>query len=97
MARALMAAGYRLATVQGHIRDGEAAILYVEVPRKQVQKLIRDVGTIDENCFCVVNDVRVAGLLARNKKLKVSGQNMALARPIPGRAEPPATDAEHRI
>jgi uncharacterized protein YebE (UPF0316 family) len=100
MARALMAAGHHLAMVQGHIRDGEAAILYVEVPRKQVQKLIRDVGTIDENCFCVVNDVRVAGLLARNKNLEVSGQaanaeNMALARRIPGRAEPCATDAEH--
>jgi uncharacterized protein YebE (UPF0316 family) len=61
LAKGLVAAGYRVARVQGHIRDGEVAILYVEIPRKLGQKLIRDAGAIDESCFCVVNDVRQAG------------------------------------
>ena len=67
LARDLIAAGYRLAKVQGHGRDGEVSILYVEIPRKQAQKLIRDAGAFDESCFCIVNDVRLAGFAARQK------------------------------
>ncbi len=61
LAKGLISAGHRVAKVQGHIRDGEASILYVEVPRKQTRKLISEVTAIDETCFCVVNDVRAAG------------------------------------
>jgi uncharacterized protein YebE (UPF0316 family) len=67
LARNLITAGYRLAKVQGHSRDSEVAILYVEIPRKQAQKLIRDAGAFDESCFCLVKDVRVAGFAARQK------------------------------
>src|SRR5882762_11186625 len=42
LAKGLISAGYRVAEVQGHIRDGEASILYVEVPRKQTRKLISE-------------------------------------------------------
>ena len=60
LAKGLVSAGYRVAKVQGPIRDGEASILYVEVLRKHTRKLISDAAAIDETCFCVVNDVRVA-------------------------------------
>ena len=67
LAKELVAAGYRVAKVQGHARDGEVSILYIEVPRKQVRELIRDVGEIDEACFCVVNDVREAAFVGHHK------------------------------
>lgn len=60
LAQALSAAGYRVAHVNGHVRDGEVSILYVEVPRKRARKLIRQAAGIDESCFCVVNDVRMS-------------------------------------
>src|SRR5262245_45280020 len=58
LVKALASAGYRVAKVEAHVRDGDMTLLYVEVPRKQTPKLIRDAGEIDEDCFCVVNDVR---------------------------------------
>jgi uncharacterized protein YebE (UPF0316 family) len=63
VAKSLISAGYRVAKVEGHIRDGEVSILYMEVPRKQTRKLISDAAAIDETCFYVVNDVRVARYL----------------------------------
>jgi hypothetical protein len=66
MARALISAGYRVAKVDGHTREGDVAILYVEVPRKQTRKLIREAGIIDETCFCIVNDIRTADFAARS-------------------------------
>src|SRR5258705_11499197 len=38
----------------------QMTILHVEVPRKRARSLIRDAWAIDEACFCIVNDVRVA-------------------------------------
>jgi uncharacterized protein YebE (UPF0316 family) len=64
LALALSTAGYRVAQVHEHLRDGEGgrmSILYVELPRKQVRLLMRDAAAIDERCYCVVNDVRAAG------------------------------------
>lgn len=60
LARLLRAAGYRLAEVKGHARDCDLTLLFVETPRRQTQKLIHDASAVDENCFCLVNDVRVA-------------------------------------
>jgi uncharacterized protein YebE (UPF0316 family) len=68
LAKALAEAGYRVATVQGHIRDGDLTILYIEVPRKRARKLIGDAGAIDETCFCIVNDARVSGFAALHVK-----------------------------
>src|SRR6266581_7202236 len=39
LAKALILAGYRVAKVEGQSRDGNLAILYVEVLRKQAPKL----------------------------------------------------------
>jgi uncharacterized protein YebE (UPF0316 family) len=66
LAKALILAGYRVAKVQGHSRDGDVTILYVEVPRKQTRKLISEAAAIDETCFCVVNDVKAAGFAKRS-------------------------------
>ena len=67
LAKVLRASGYRLAEVKGHARDGDLTILYVEIPRRQTQKLIRDAGAVDDSCFCIVNDVRVAQFTSRRK------------------------------
>jgi uncharacterized protein YebE (UPF0316 family) len=66
LARALTTAGYRVAQVHEHLRDigggeGLMSIVYVELPRRQVRMLIRDAADIDERCYYVVNDVRIAG------------------------------------
>jgi uncharacterized protein YebE (UPF0316 family) len=60
LAKALRAAGHRLAEVKGHTRDGDLTILFVETPRRLAQKLVRNASAVDKNCFCMVNDVRVA-------------------------------------
>jgi uncharacterized protein YebE (UPF0316 family) len=72
LAKALTESGYRVAKVEAHVRDGDTTILYVEVSRKRAPKLIREAGKIDENCFCVVNDVRVARYLKWVPNLKTN-------------------------
>lgn len=62
---ALADAGYRLAQVTGHVRDGDLAILHVEVPRKRSRNLIQYVRTIDADCFCIIKDVRMANYLSQ--------------------------------
>jgi uncharacterized protein YebE (UPF0316 family) len=65
LANGLRAVGYRFAEVKGHARDGDLTILYVDIPRREAPKLIRDAGAVDDSCFCIVNDVHVARLAAR--------------------------------
>jgi uncharacterized protein YebE (UPF0316 family) len=60
LAEALRAAGYRLAEVKGHSQNGDLAILYVETPRRLTRTLVRDASAVDDQCFCIVHDVRVA-------------------------------------
>ena len=67
LANVMRAAGYRVAEVHGHSRDGDLTIVYVEIPRRQAHKLIRDAGAVDDTCFCIVNDVRVARFAARRR------------------------------
>jgi uncharacterized protein YebE (UPF0316 family) len=67
LARSLRASGYRLAEVKGHAPDGDMTLLYVEIPRRQAQTLLHDAKTVDDSCFCIFNDVRVAQFAARRK------------------------------
>jgi len=67
LAKVLRAAGYRLVEVKGHTREGDLTILYVEIPRRQARKLIHDAGAIDDTCFCIVNDVRMARFAAHRR------------------------------
>ena len=61
---ALADAGYRLAQVTAHVRDGDLAILHVEVPRKRSRNVIQHVSAVDADCFCIINDVRMAKYLS---------------------------------
>src|SRR5215475_11580242 len=38
LTKALTEAGYRVAKVEAHVRDGDMTLLYVEVPRKQTRR-----------------------------------------------------------
>jgi uncharacterized protein YebE (UPF0316 family) len=58
--RALRDTGYRVAEVNAHVRDGDLAILIVEIARKHAGSLLRNVALLDPSCFCVINDVRLA-------------------------------------
>lgn len=60
LATSLRATGYRLTEANGHGRAGDLAILYVLVPRRNVRALLDRARAVDENCFWVVNDVRMA-------------------------------------
>src|SRR5215469_7416710 len=62
--KALADTGCRLVEVNAHGSDGDLAILQVEVPRKWAHSLIQYARAIDPNCFCIVNDVRMAQFLA---------------------------------
>ena len=70
MVAGLTAAGYRLTQVQAHIINKDVSIVYVDVPRKRAQELIRAAIEIDESCFCIVNDVREAGFIPINTTTK---------------------------
>jgi uncharacterized protein YebE (UPF0316 family) len=72
LAKALVSAGYRLAAVHSHARNGDMTILYVEVLRKHAQKLIHDARAIDETCFYVLNDLRAAGYVDRSLSPKTN-------------------------
>jgi uncharacterized protein YebE (UPF0316 family) len=60
LSKALTEAGYRVAEVDAHVRDGDLAILMVEIARKHARSLLRNITTLDPSCFCVINDVRLA-------------------------------------
>jgi uncharacterized protein YebE (UPF0316 family) len=79
LAKMLRAGGYRLAEVKGHTGDGDLSILYVEIPRRQAQKLLRDASGVDERCFCIVHDVRLA---------RYASTGMASSRPRLSQASP---------
>src|SRR5262249_42699319 len=55
LVHALRTAGYRLAEVKGHTRDGDLTLVYVQTPRREAQKLIRDAVAVDDSCFCIIN------------------------------------------
>ena len=67
LAETLTGSGYRVAAVHTQVRGGEMTILHVEVPRKRARTLIRAAGAIDQACFCIVNDVRVAEFVGRRR------------------------------
>jgi uncharacterized protein YebE (UPF0316 family) len=70
LVKALVAIGYKVVTVQAHVYDGDVAILHVSLSRKRMRRLIHDAVAIDETCFCVVNDVRLAGYVAHREVSK---------------------------
>ena len=83
LSRALVGAGYRVARVEAHVRTGDMTILYVEVMRKQSQKLIHEAAAVDPACFCVINDVRASRFVVTGINLKPSHSEAAPQ--VPGR------------
>lgn len=69
LAKALGAAGYRLVEVKGHSREGDLTILHVQIARRDAHQLVRDASALDDSCFCIVNDVRMAGFMSPGKAL----------------------------
>ena len=65
LAKVLRAGNYRVAELKGHTVDGDQTILCVELPRREVQKLIRLASAVDEHCVFIVNDVRLADRAGR--------------------------------
>ncbi len=70
---ALQGAGYRVAQVQGQAGDHSLSVVYAQVPRRRTPQLLRDVGRIDGDCFCVVNDLRSVGYVPH--KLAAAGKD----------------------
>ncbi|MGO8835914.1 MAG: DUF2179 domain-containing protein [Limisphaerales bacterium] len=65
LAEALRAANYLLTEVKGHAREGDLTILCVEIPRREVQKVIRLACAVDERCVFSVHDIRLADFVDR--------------------------------
>lgn len=63
MSAALDGAGYPVARVEGKAGRGDVSLFYVEVPRRRAQQLLLTARSADATCFCVVNDLRLAGYL----------------------------------
>ncbi|HEX2972313.1 MAG TPA: DUF5698 domain-containing protein [Tepidisphaeraceae bacterium] len=56
----LRAEGYRVTALDGAGRDGPVQVLYIEVPRRLTKRLTTKARELDNACFYVVNDVRMA-------------------------------------
>ncbi len=65
LAEILRAGDYKLAEIKGHTGDGDLTILCVEVPRREVQKLIRLASAVDERCAFIVHDIRLTDFARR--------------------------------
>ena len=65
LAKVLRAGNYPVAEVKGHTLDGDQTILCAEVPRREVQKLMRLASAVDERCVVIVNDIRLADRAGR--------------------------------
>jgi uncharacterized protein YebE (UPF0316 family) len=57
---ALDGAGYPVARVEAQAWRGGVSLFYVEVPRRRTRQLMLTARSADEDCFCVVNDLRLA-------------------------------------
>jgi uncharacterized protein YebE (UPF0316 family) len=66
VAPALRARGYRVTEFQGRGRDGEVSALFIEVPRRQAMKLVADAREVDDDCFYLVHDIRLARRATRS-------------------------------
>jgi uncharacterized protein YebE (UPF0316 family) len=78
LSKALTDAGYRAGEVDAHVRDGDLAILIVEIARKHARSLLRDISSLDPSCFCVINDVRLAKRLGGSMSHPRMGSSPAI-------------------
>lgn len=58
VAKNLRDAGFRVTEFQGHGRDGQVILLFVQVKRRDAKKVLKQSRAIDKNCYLVVEDIR---------------------------------------
>ena len=85
LAEVLRTGDYRVAEVKGHIREGDRTILCVEIPRREVQKLIRLASAVDERCDFIAHDIRLAHF-ARRGATKAKQRKRSWLFPLEGLA-----------
>jgi uncharacterized protein YebE (UPF0316 family) len=54
----LRTAEYKVAELKGRLAEDDRAILCVEIPRRDAQKLIRLASAVDERCTPIIHDIR---------------------------------------
>jgi len=57
--------GYQVTELNGRSRGGDVAVLYIEVPRRQVKALTIRALAADPECFYVIHDVRASSAARR--------------------------------
>jgi uncharacterized protein YebE (UPF0316 family) len=85
LAEVLRTGDYRVAEVKGHVREGDRTILCVEIPRRDVKKLIRLASAVDERCDFIVHDIRLAGF-AKPRAPKANKRKRSWLFPLEGLA-----------
>jgi uncharacterized protein YebE (UPF0316 family) len=58
VAAALRDANFRVTEFTGQGRDGEVILLFVQVRRRDSQKVLKLARTVDANCYLVVEDIK---------------------------------------
>lgn len=64
LAQTLRNEGFRVTVFRGSGRDGEVELLFVQVKRRETQKVFSLARRIDPACFLVVDDIRTANRAA---------------------------------
>lgn len=72
LASTLRDAGYRVTEFDGRGRDGAVALLFIEVKRREAQRVLRRVHDSDPGSFCLVDDVRFVKT-ARGERFEPTG------------------------
>ncbi|MCK9548877.1 MAG: DUF5698 domain-containing protein [Sphaerochaeta sp.] len=54
----LRSCGFRVTEFTGQGRDGEVILLFVQVRRRDAQRVLKLSRTVDPNCYLVVEDIR---------------------------------------
>ncbi len=58
VAARLRSDGFRVTAFNGQGRDGEVILLFVQVRRRDAQKVLKLARTVDPNCYLVIEDIR---------------------------------------
>jgi uncharacterized protein YebE (UPF0316 family) len=58
VAKSLREDGYRVTEFSGQGRDGEVILLFVQVRRRDTQKVLTRARQLDSSCYLIVEDIR---------------------------------------
>lgn len=60
--------GYRVTMFDGHGRDGDVKLLFVQVKRREAGKVLKAAREHDPKCYIVIDDVRQASSVSSPRK-----------------------------